>query len=292
MFLTPPRSRHRLWLTSWSLTPKFRPHATETRGQCRVAKEKESIELYLRHICKCSTPAPWTPEHRALLSEHPPCQTTATQPKPSVSCQEMEHIPPLSPSCSLCFLPTPLQATSGSALGNDSENETASMQSKRERKQKVKHVLMRTALLTSEVTPRQPSVPGYRRSTQPIDGPSSCNEPHVCVSKFFLFLNRNLPERPSGAFFVYLPIFQPSTTWQSHSCCITMPVSHDWKWLQITLQMLFYTDCPDYGLSIKSMCASPCIARAVLVISRSLKPVPLKETKQALDRVQSGAAVL
>lgn len=110
------------------------------------------------------------------------------------------------------FSPNTAAGHFGSALGNDSENETASMQSERERKQKVKHVLMRTALLTSEVTPRQPSVPGDRRSTQPIDGPSSCNEPHVCVSKFFSFLNRNLPERPSGAFFVYLPIFQPSTT--------------------------------------------------------------------------------
>lgn len=121
------------WSSGLNYNSDLMPHHLGSL-QCRKAREKKSIELYLQHICKCSTLAPWTPEHRALLSEHSPasplCQTTATQPEPSVSCQEMEHIPPLSPSCSLCFLPTLLQATSGGALGNDSENETESMQAK------------------------------------------------------------------------------------------------------------------------------------------------------------------
>ncbi len=63
---------------------------------------------------------------------------------------------------------------------------------------------------------------------------------------------------------------------------VSMLVTQDRKWLEIILQMLLYTDCPDYGLSIKSMCVSPCTARAVLVISYSLKQEPIKGKKQVL----------
>jgi len=46
--------------------------------------------------------------------------------------------------------------------------------------------------------------------------------------------------------------------------------------------MLLYTDYPDYGLCIKSMCVSACTARAVLVISYSLKQELFKGKKRAL----------
>ncbi len=106
--------------------------------------QNKSVSLYLQHICESSIPALWTPEPTPLLSARPPPHNPDRQ---SLLSGNGTH----SSNFSLCvalFFSQLLQATSGSMLGNEWE-----YASKTERKQKVKHILMRIALLTSEATP-------------------------------------------------------------------------------------------------------------------------------------------
>lgn len=135
---------------------------------------------------------------------------------------------------------------------------------------------MRIALLTGEATPttcRETDVPhrplkelchimslmfACQSSSHFSTAVSSSTHQVLLLSPYWSFSNRRLDK------------------------AVSILVTQDRKWLEITLQMFLYTEWPDYGLSIKSMCASPCTARAVLFISYSLKQEPFKGKKRGL----------